>query len=84
MCAEHYTSGVYAVLLFIDFKFMNDLKNTEDARIVTVSSVMYTTQNLRFLHILATDLQFIIIDVSQMLRFSQQCMNIMFRSSTVS
>jgi hypothetical protein len=43
MCAEHNTSGVYAVLLFIDFKFVNDLKNTEDAHIVTVSSMLYTT-----------------------------------------
>jgi len=84
MSTEHNTSGVFAVLLFLDFKFMNDLKNAENAHIVTVLSMMYTTQNLRFLHFLATDLQFIIIDVSQMLRFSQQCLKIMFRSSTVS
>jgi len=59
MSTEHNTSDVFAVLLSLDFKFVNDLKDTENARIVTVPSMRYTTQNLRFLHILATDLQFI-------------------------
>jgi len=58
MSTEHNTSDVFAVLLSLDFKFVNDLKDTENARIVTVPSMRNTTQNLRFLHILATDLQF--------------------------
>jgi hypothetical protein len=40
MFAEHDTSGVFAVLLSLDFKFVNDLKNTENASIVTVPFMM--------------------------------------------
>jgi len=40
MCTEHNTTGVFAVLLSLDFKFVNDLKNTENARIVTVPSMV--------------------------------------------
>jgi hypothetical protein len=40
MSIEHNTSGVFAVLLSLDFKFVNDLKNAESARIVTVPSMM--------------------------------------------
>jgi hypothetical protein len=29
MSTEHNTCGVFAVLLFLDFKFVNDLKNTK-------------------------------------------------------
>jgi len=43
MSIERNTCAVFAVLLSLDFKFMNDLKDTENARIVTVPSMMYTT-----------------------------------------
>jgi len=40
MSIELNTSGVFAVLLSLDFKFMNDMKYTENAHIVTVPSMM--------------------------------------------
>jgi hypothetical protein len=40
MSIEHNTSGMVAVLLSLDFKFVNDLKNNENARIVTVPFMM--------------------------------------------
>lgn len=40
MSIEHNTSGVFVVLLSLDFKVLNDLKNTENARVVTVPFMM--------------------------------------------
>ena len=44
MSTERNTSGVFALFLFLDFTFVNNFKkNTENASILSVRSMFYTT-----------------------------------------